>query len=94
MTCYPILGILTSIFLYYYMKKIYNKVVVIDVNEIPSLNDVEYYSQNIMDDRLLQYPIYISDIDKKPLDANVSKVNLHKYNYINKPFSFTNSIFI
>ena len=79
MTCYPILGIFTSIILFFYMKFIYNKVVLIDVNEIPSLNDVEYYSQNIMDDRLLQYPIYISEIDKKPFDANVSKKNFHKY---------------
>ncbi len=80
MTVIPILGILISICIYYYMRKLYRKVVSVDVHNIPTLKDVEYLSQNIMDDRLLQYPIYIEEAEKNPQNSNISKINFHKYN--------------
>jgi hypothetical protein len=74
----PILGLLISFGIYMYMKVIFRRVVKFDIKDLPSFKDVEYYSENIMDDRLLQYPVYIYNAENKPEDAYVSKVNFHK----------------
>jgi hypothetical protein len=78
MTVVPVIGILFTLLIYIYMKRLYKKVVDVDVHNIPSLKDIEYFSQNIMDDRLLQYPIYIDEAEKRPKDSNISKANFHR----------------
>lgn len=78
MTVIPVLGLFVIFMIYTYLKRLYRKVVNVDVHNIPTLKDVEYLSQNIMDDRLLQYPIYIDEAEKNPISANISKINFHK----------------
>jgi hypothetical protein len=80
MTLIPILGLIISHLIYSYMKKIFRSVVSFDIKDLPSFKDVEYYSNNIMDDRLLQYPAYIWKADDKPEHSAVAKVNFHRYN--------------
>jgi hypothetical protein len=60
------------------MKYIFNNVVSFDMNNLSNFKDVEYYSLDIMENRLLHYPSYIKEADNKPEDAYVSKVNFHQ----------------
>jgi hypothetical protein len=78
MTLIPLLGLIISHFIYAYMKGIFRQVVSFEMKDLPSFRDVEYYSQNIMDERLLQYPSFIWKADDKPELAYVSKVNFHR----------------
>jgi hypothetical protein len=78
MTVIPIVGLILSHLIYAYMKSIFRNVVNFDMKDLPSFKDFEYNSQNIMDDRLLQYPAYIWKADDKPEQSSVSKVNFHK----------------
>jgi hypothetical protein len=67
MLCFPIIGLITTICIYIYMRIIYRRVIsTVDTNNHMEFKDLESFNQKYALNNFLNYPVYIDNASKNP----------------------------
>lgn len=94
MLCYPIIGILTSLLIYWYLRIIYRRVVIeVNENNHMEFSDLEHFNQQYATGKFLNYPLYIDNVMKDSKMAQISKINLHEHFHHRSPSLFEDNMF-